>query len=91
MDLPYVTDTNALKAQVRAYLSAHQIVAPGVEGVLVAFVQDRMKAQRERLARIVESLGSIYDSLSQEQMDTLAHMIRNHAVDPSGNLIPQDD
>lgn len=89
--LPYVTSTAALTTQLSAYLKSQGVVAPQVVKLLPAFVQDRLKAQRETLATLVENLAGLYDSLDQNQMDTLAHLIRNHYISDRGDLLPEGD
>lgn len=88
--LTYATSKADIEKQIRARLKASGVVAPQLEPVLAEFVQDCLVAQRERLAGLVESLQNIYDSLDAEKMETLAHMIRNHRVDESGFVVPDD-
>ena len=89
--LPYVTSTAALTAQVNAYLKSRGVVAPQVVKLLPAFIQDRLKNQREVLATLVENLAGLYDSLDQNQMETLANLIRNHYISDKGDLLPEGD
>lgn len=53
---------------------------------LAEFILERLTVQRERLADIVDTLSGMYTELDQDQMATLARLIREHTIDSDGNV-----
>lgn len=88
----YTTDPSVLQKELKAALKKAGVLVPERHNeAVVAFVLAYGEAQRNRLADVIDSLSSLYDQLDQEQIDTLARLVRRHHVDADGNLCPQDD
>lgn len=92
MPVSYTLDRKKLMTELSADLRRGGIIVPDAcKDLMVSFVIARLKAQRERLSGIVDSLANNYDSLSVSQMDTLSKLIREHEVDADGSIFLSDD
>jgi hypothetical protein len=88
----YNLNRDVLQGELVAALKKAGVILPEPSrDAIVSFVLDRLSAQRERLAGIVDSLAGMYDELDQAKMDTLSRLIREHVVDADGNICLQDD
>lgn len=89
----YTLNRDRLLSELNTALRRAGVILPdGAKDVMIAFTLDRLLAQRERLAGIVDSLAGMYeDGLTSQQVDTLSRLIREHSVDANGNICLQDD